>query len=29
MTTTYFVCRWLHDHPNEPVDLYTELDADR
>ncbi len=29
MTRTYFVCRWLHDYPNEPVDLYSELDADR
>ena len=29
MTNIYFVCRWLHDHPDEPVDLYSELDADR
>ena len=28
MTTTYVFCRWIHNHPDEPVDLYAELDAD-
>jgi hypothetical protein len=23
---TYFVCRWIHDFPDEPVWLYEELD---
>jgi len=29
VTKSYFHCRWIHDHPDEPVDLYSELDADR
>lgn len=24
-----FACRWIHDCPDEPVLLYSELDADR
>ncbi len=29
MTKSYFACRWLHDFPDEPVDLYSELDEAR
>ncbi len=29
MTKTYFVCHWTHEFPDEPVDLYTELDTAR
>lgn len=29
MTTTYFACLWHHDHPDEPVALYGELDEER
>ena len=26
---TYIRMRWLHDHPDEPVDIWIELDRDR
>ncbi|UPT62558.1 MAG: hypothetical protein M0D54_19745 [Hyphomonadaceae bacterium JAD_PAG50586_4] len=26
---SYMRVRWLHDHPNEPVDLWSELDDQR
>ena len=29
MTRTYFACRWQHDLPDEPVELYGELDEQR
>lgn len=29
VTSTYVYCRWVHDFPDEPVDLYSELDGDR
>jgi len=29
LTNSYFACRWIHEHPDEPVDLYSELDEER
>ena len=29
MTKSYFVCLWHHDFPDEPVELYSELDEKR
>jgi uncharacterized protein DUF6881 len=26
---SYIRVRWLHDHPDDPVDLWSELDAER
>ncbi|MEI8409456.1 MULTISPECIES: DUF6881 domain-containing protein [unclassified Kribbella] len=29
MQPTYLKVRWIHDFPDEPVELYSELDPDR
>jgi hypothetical protein len=29
MPHTYLKVRWIHDFPDEPVELYSELDDDR